>query len=330
MTQLVQPRLVNDPFSDPGVFIDFRFGSRAILFDLGDLGNLSTRELGRVSHAFVSHAHIDHFIGFDRLLRARVHRPDPLGLAGPAGLIDHVAAKLGGYDWNLLDATSPDFVITVTELSDAGSTRRASFRAREAFARTVEEAPVDGGRVILDDEAFSIESVALYHGIPSFAFAFQEKLHVNVWKEGLDRLGLPVGRWLNEAKALVRTGAPDDTPITAGGQSFSLGQLRETVLKSAPGQRIAYVTDAAWNEENVKRIVDIAHEADLLFIEATFLAEDEIAASRTRHLTAAQAGALARMAGAKRIVPFHFSSRYLTRELELRSEVDASFKSQAP
>ena len=67
-------------------------------------------------------------------------------------------------------------------------------------------------------------------------------------------------------------------------------------------------------EPMVRRIVDIAREAHPLFIEATFLAEDEITASRTRHLTAAQAGALARMAGARRIVPFHFSSRYLNRE----------------
>ena len=57
----------------------------------------------------------------------------------------------------------------------------------------------------------------------------------------------------------------------------------------------------------VERIVALAAGADYLFIEATFLHEEEVRAAEKRHLTARQAGLLAREAGAVPGVPIHFS-----------------------
>jgi ribonuclease Z len=135
MTWLVQPSLINEPFSHPGLFIDFRFGRRALLFDLGDLTPLSPRQLLRVTHAFISHTHMDHFAGFDRLLRVCLHRTAPLHLIGPTEFADRVEHKLRAYTLNLLDEYSVDFVICVAEFSEGGFDRVCEFHAHKAFRR---------------------------------------------------------------------------------------------------------------------------------------------------------------------------------------------------
>ena len=63
------PKLINDPLGDPGMMVEFLYERRALQFDLGDLSGIPNSELLKISHVFVSHTHIDHFIGFDRLLR---------------------------------------------------------------------------------------------------------------------------------------------------------------------------------------------------------------------------------------------------------------------
>jgi ribonuclease Z len=327
MTWLVQASLVNEPFSDPGLFIDFRFGSRALLFDLGDLTPLSPRQLLRVSHAFVSHAHMDHFAGFDRLLRVCLNRTMPLHVVGPDGFVDRVEHKLRAYTLNLLGEHSPDFIIVAAEFDGDGFCRMCRFRARDAFTRReMDPARLPPG-TLLDEAEFRVKGTVLDHGTPCLAFAFEEKLRVNVWSEGLRRLRLPVGPWLNDAKRLVRQGAGDETEIVADGdRTISLGVLREHALRTARGQKIAYVVDAAYHDRNIAKIVALARGADLFFIEAVFLDADADVAAQRQHLTARQAGTIARLAGASRLIPFHFSARYRELEEKIHSEVQQAFR----
>lgn len=323
MVDLVQPKLVNEAFSDPVLFLDIQFRRRALLFDLGYLTPLSAREIVRVSHVFVSHMHMDHFAGFDRLLRTVLYQPVNLHLTGPPGLGDAVEAKLRAYTWNLLGSHSTDFTLTVADWTPAGFIRQSLFRARNAFAREEAEPPRAAHGVLLDDPEFLIEGAMLDHGIPCLAFAFQEKLRVNVHKPRLDELGLPVGPWLTKAKHLLRRGDPPETKVTVAGREVELAELMAAgALKIGPGQRIAYATDLAHSPENVAAVIRLARGADRLYIEAGYLDEDREHAASRCHLTAAQAGDIARAAGADRAFPMHFSSRYLEREDELRREFE--------
>jgi ribonuclease Z len=319
---------VNEPFGDPGVYLDFRYGRRAILFDLGDVSPLSARELLRVSHAFVSHTHVDHIAGFDRLFRLCLHRPSPLTLIGPPGFTDQVEHRLRSFTWNLLDENSVDFCLRAMDYDGGRLVRSVEFHAREAFARR-EVGPPDLPQGIAWAEAdFRIEAIALDHGIPSLAFTLREVLQVNVWRGVLAEMGYVPGPWLHEAKRAVRVGLPDDHPITISDHdSISLGELKHRALRVAPGQSVVYVTDAAPHAENRARIVKLASQADQLFIEAVFLERDRPLAKASRHLTAWEAGAIAREASVRHVTPFHHSARYLGEPDLLRQEIFESFRS---
>jgi len=323
---LFQPRLTNEPFGDPGVYVDCRFGHRALMFDLGDNFALVPRELFRVSHALVSHAHMDHFSGFDRLLRVCLHRDRPLHLIGPPGFADRVAAKIAAYSWNLLDSTSVGFALVVDEF-DGRLRRRARFAAREGLARREAEVPALAPGLAVDEDDFSIEAAVFDHGLPCLGFALQERLRVNVWREGLAELKLPAGPWLNEAKRAVRRGDPDETPVAVGdGRTMALGELKARALHVGAGQRVVYITDIAGDAQNIARAVALARGADQLFIEAPFADADAAIAAERRHLTAVIAGRIAREAGARQVIPFHFSARYVERRELSPAEVDAAFR----
>jgi ribonuclease Z len=331
MRPLLHPMLVNGRSGDPALYIETLFDKHAILFDLGDISPLSPRKIQRLDHVFVSHAHIDHFFGFDRLLRLLVGREKKVALYGPAGLIDHVHHKLQAYRWNLFDRYASDLVFVVTEVASSSASRLAQFRLRNAFAAEPIGTEIIAGKVICNEPSFRVSAAILEHGTPCLAFAIEEAAHVNVWKSRLAELGLPIGPWLRELKQAVIEGRPSHHlfRVPAGRGSSETREMPLAALSSmltvTPGQKIAYVTDAADTATNRTAIISLVRNADLLFIEAAFAQADAGLAAARSHLTTAAAGTIARDAHVRRVEPFHFSARYGGQEQRLLNEVYAAF-----
>jgi ribonuclease Z len=106
--------------------------------------------------------------------------------------------------------------------------------------------------------------------------------------------------------------------------ALPLGSLRD-LAPVTDGQKIAYVVDVRFSPSNIGRVTRLVSGADQLFIECAFLQADADQAARKNHLTAWQAGTLARGAQVKRLVPFHFSTRYIDRGDALYEEAERAF-----
>lgn len=333
MPRRFDPSLVNDPFDDPGLYVDLAFERRALLFDLGDLGPLSPRKLLRVSDVFVTHRHMDHFAGFDQLLRRLLGREKVLRVYGPAGMIDAVEHKLRAYVWNVIEGYEGNLVFEVTEMDDSGRLVSARFSGRGKFARAPGETRQSAEGLLLREPGLQVHAATLDHGVASLGFALEERAQINIWRNKLEAMGLATGPWLRAFKEATLRNMPDDAPVVVEwraprpGQpaTLPLGLLKREIMRITTGRKIAYVVDCAFTDANVDRIVRLAKNAETLFVEATFLDADAEVAKARRHLTARQAGTIARLARAKRLVTLHYSPRYKGEGERLAQEARDAF-----
>jgi ribonuclease Z len=325
MHPLFLPRLVNGPFEDPALFIPFQFERRALIFDLGDISRLAPRDLLKISHAFITHAHMDHFIGFDHLLRCLLGRETDLSLYGPAGFIANVEGKLAGYSWDLVDRLSCGLRLHLHEVHPDRLLRR-SYVGGEGFAAEGDAAALPFAGPLHAEPAFEVSAAVLQHSIPCLGLALKERFHVSILTSGLEALGLRPGPWLTRFKNALYAGADPgsdfdlETGARDSGGRFSLGELQRKIARITAGRKIAYITDVGDTPGNREAMTAFAHGADLLFIEAAFLHSERERAAATHHLTARQAGEIAAQARARHFTVFHFSPRYEGRDAELVRE----------
>lgn len=313
-------RLLNSPFDDPCLYVRLLRESRALLFDTGFTVNLAPRDILKISDIFVSHTHVDHFIGFDNILRVSLKKEIPLRLYGPEGFINKVEGKLKGYSWNLIGEYP--LIIEVSEITE-NTIKKTVFKSENSFNRKdLDTTPFEG--IILKDSFFRVSAAVLDHQIPCLAFSLEEDYHINIDKVKLKQLNLPVGPWLSKLKKAIREHALNDT-ITIGDRKFTFAELKD-IANITKGQKLSYVADILGSEENIRKVVEMVKGSDILFIEAYFLDRDKDRAKERYHLTAKQAGRIAREGCIERLVVFHFSPKYMDIPQEVVKEAEEEFR----
>jgi ribonuclease Z len=164
--------------------------------------------------------------------------------------------------------------------------------------------------VLLEDDDFTLSAFPVTHRGPDcFGFVFEEKARHPFLDDKAEALGVPRGP---ERRELVR-----GNPIhLADGRVI---HPDEVLGEAIAGTKLVHIGDAAYTDN----LLEVAREADVLVIEATYLHAEAELAQRFGHLTARQAAELATEAGVRALILTHLSRRY--RERDVLDEARAIF-----
>lgn len=301
-------RLINGLQGDPAVFVLLKRMGEALLFDLGSIDNLGHRDMLRVRHVFVSHAHMDHFVGFDRLLRVNVPHRRQLSLFGPEDFIERVRCKLNSYTWNLIDPDQIRFL--VHEVRGDGSVWAALLTNTDKFAAPAERTEITHDHLVTLRDGSQVAAAILDHkGIPSVSYKLEAPAILKVRTEKLKTLQLKAGPWLGELQLRVRTGKTQGT-LDIEGREYSIEDLSAEMITQQKGRSLVYLTDLSFSPGNLEALKKAFGHASDGISESSFADEDRSRAVDKAHLTSRQSALIARSLGIQHFHIFHVSGIY--------------------
>jgi ribonuclease Z len=154
----------------------------------------------------------------------------------------------------------------------------------------------DEMNLLLDENLFQVYSFPLKHRIPTTGFLIREKFGLrSLIKEKIEKKELSI-----EGIKSLRDG------IDYYSQEGELFKVKEYTYPLPPLRSYAFCSDTIF-DPGIKNYIG---KTDLLYHESTFMEQDRERAGVTFHSTAKQAGEIAKLSGAKKLLLGHFSSRY--------------------
>ncbi|MBA4186698.1 MAG: hypothetical protein C0467_01645 [Planctomycetaceae bacterium] len=315
-------QLVNGSTGDPVLYLDYPGSDNALLFDGGDNGSLTMAQLGDLEAAFITHHHVDHFIGLDRIIRANMDRDKVLHLFGPVNTIRKVYDRITAYEYPFFPFQK--IVVKITELLP-GKMRTATLECTKRFPEP-EVVETDWvGPVCYENADLRVEAVHAEHTVPCLSFALAEKSGYHPDPTKLAAGMLKSGAWVQEALKLLRGGAGRQTRLQINGGSFDLGTLATNYFTESPGARVAYITDTFFSEAVRPDLVKLAKGAWRLYCDSFYASAQAKQAAQYKHMIAPQAGELAKAAKVEQLVLIHFATRYAGKYQTLIDEAAAVF-----
>jgi ribonuclease Z len=168
----------------------------------------------------------------------------------------------------------------------------------------------DEKRIIFEDRTLRVYSFPLKHRIACCGFIFEEKERKpKIRKEEIARYNLPPSQ-------IIALKNGEDIVLENG----NILRSAEICTPPDPPRSYAYCSDTAYAE----KVIHEVKGASTIYHEATFLESEKVRAKETFHSTAAQAGKVANLSGALKLIIGHFSSRYAD-DVEFLNEAQTEF-----
>lgn len=322
----LEPTCFSGLIDDPCLVLRDRPVHQSIMLDCGALSHVAKREMKPVRAIFVSHAHMDHFMGFDAFLRQVHASPRSVDLFGPAGFADRVEARLRGYDWNLAETYWCTFRVHEIHPEEVLSFK---FSGPERFARsTAGVKPRE--KVLYTLNHIEVSAELLDHRIPVLAFRVRERKIFGVDPEKMAGLGLVQGSWLCELKKRFFNDWPEGGPLKVLRKRSGLEReeivadargLYEEISAERSSASIGYLTDIGFHRENRDKAARFLAGVSLLVAECAFLQADLAKARSSHHLCTTDVNDLLEQIQPSFFLPIHLSKTYLGRSSELYTEL---------